>query len=68
MDEFLGLAIAEIFEVPEDMVSIAPNWWIDELTKLLEQVEVQQLLQNWMKKNHWKYKNQWYGKETEEEE
>lgn len=67
LNEFLALAIAEIFEVPEDMVEIAPNWWIDELTELLGRVEVQRRLRDWMKKNHWKEKRHWYGKVEEEQ-
>lgn len=68
MNEFLALAIAEIFEVPEDMVDIAPNWWIDELTELLSKVEVQARLRDWIKQNKWKEKRHWYGKVVEEEQ
>ena len=66
INEFLALAIAEIFEVPEDMVHIAPNWWIDELTELLGKVEVQARLRDWIKQNKWKEKRGWYGKVEEE--
>ena len=62
MNEFLALAIAEIFEVPEDMVDIAPNWWIDELTELLGKVEVQARLRDWIKQNKWKEKRGGHGK------
>ena len=68
MNEFLTLAIAEIFEVPEDMVDIAPKWWIDELTELLGMVEVQARLRDWIKHNKWKEKRNWYGKVEEENE
>lgn len=40
LNELLGGAIAEIFEVPVDMVNIAPNWWIDELAELLVRTDV----------------------------
>ena len=66
LNEFLVGNIAEIFEVPEDMVEIAPNWWIDELTELLSRVEVQEKLKSWIKEEHWKEKRQWYGKIEEE--
>lgn len=67
MNEFLALAIAEIFEVPEDMVNIAPNWWMDELTELLSRIDVQARLRDWIKQNKWKEKRNWYGKVEEEE-
>lgn len=35
LNEFLAGNIAEI----QDMVEIAPNWWMDELTELLSRVE-----------------------------
>ncbi len=66
LNEFLRGDIAEIFEVPEDMVAIAPNWWIDELTELLGRVEVQARLKDWIKQNHWKENRHWYGKIEEE--
>jgi hypothetical protein len=66
MNEFLALAIAEIFEVPEDMVNIAPNWWMDELTELLGRIDVQARLKDWIKQNKWKEKRNWYGKVEEE--
>ena len=66
MNELLALAIAAIFEVPEDMINIAPNWWMDELTELLGRVELQARLKDWIKQNKWKEKRNWYGK-TEEE-
>lgn len=67
LNELLGGAIAEIFEVPVDMVNIAPNWWIDELAELLVRTDVQVRLRDWIKQNHWKEKRYWYGKVEEEE-
>ena len=63
MNEFLALAIAQIFKVPLDMVEIAPAWWMGELTALLERADVQGNLRDWIERNQWREKRQWYGEE-----
>jgi hypothetical protein len=40
IDEFLILAMAQIFEVPEVIVKGEPEWFLDELTRLLEKTDV----------------------------
>lgn len=64
IDEFLILAMAEIFEVPEIIVKGEPEWFLEELTRLLEKTEVQHQLRSYMVREEWKNKR-WYG-EVEE--
>ena len=65
IDEFLILAMAQIFEVPEIIVKGEPEWFLNELTSLLEKTDVQYLLKNYMTREQWK-KKRWYGKIEEE--
>lgn len=69
MDEFLILAMAQIFEIPEAIMkdTEVSEWFLEELTSLLERVEVQAYLKKFMENEHWKYKR-WYGKIEEENE
>lgn len=66
IDEFLILAMAQIFEVPEVIVKGEPEWFLDELTRLLEKTDVQYQLRAYMVREKWKDKR-WYG-EVEENE
>ena len=43
------------------------EWFLEELTRLLERVEVQTYLKKFVENEHWKYKR-WYGKIEEENE
>ena len=39
-DEFLILVMAQIFEVPEIIVQDNPEWFLEEMTRLLEKTDV----------------------------
>lgn len=65
IDEFLILAMAQIFEVPEIIVKGEAEWFLNELTSLLEKTDVQYLLKNYMIREQWK-KKRWYGRVEEE--
>ena len=67
INEFLILAMAQIFEVPEVIVKGEPEWFLDELTSLLEKTDVQYQLRAYMVREKWKNKR-WYGKVEEENE
>lgn len=60
-NEFLILAIAEIFEIPELSIQQDVEWWEEELAELLSRVEVQKRLKDWIASEHWKRKRGWYG-------
>ena len=66
IDEFLILAMAQIFEVPEIIVKGESEWFLDELTRLLEKTDVQYQLKKYMEREKWKDKR-WYGKVDEEQ-
>lgn len=63
VDDLLLQSIAMIFEVPEVSVQDNPEWYLIELSILLEKVEVQDKLKKYMKKVKWKNKEHWYGVE-----
>jgi hypothetical protein len=65
IDDFLILVMAQIFEVPEIIVKGEPDWFLNELTSLLEKIDVQYQLKKYMEREQWKNKR-WYG-EVEEE-
>lgn len=64
IDEFLILAMAQIFEVPEVIVKNEPEWFLEEMTRVLERVEVQSALKKFLENDHWKNKR-WYGEAEE---
>ena len=67
INEFLILAMAHIFEVPEVIDQGEPEWVLDELTRLLEKTDVQYQLRAYMVREKWKDKR-WYGEVEEENE
>ena len=61
MSDELILVIAQIFEVPEYIVTEYTEYFSMELGDLLQEANVQNKLKRHMKKTNWKATHHWWG-------